>query len=45
MTERDWLVTLPRPDGGLLYVVFIAPYSEFNRFRSTYERMLQTLQL
>jgi Zn-dependent protease with chaperone function len=43
--ERDWLVTLPRPQGGLLYLIFIAPQNSFNQFRPTYERMLNTLQL
>ena len=43
--ERDWLVTLPRPQGGLLYLVFIAPQNSFNQFRPTYQRMLNSLQL
>jgi hypothetical protein len=45
LNERDWLVTLPRPEGGLLYVIFIAPQNSFNQFRGTYQRMLNTLQL
>lgn len=45
LSERDWLVTLPRPQGGLLYLVFIAPQSSFNQFRPTYQRMLNSLQL
>jgi len=45
LSERDWLVTLPRPEGGLLYLIFIAPQNSFNQFRPTYERMLNTLQL
>ncbi len=43
--ERDWLVTLPRPQGGLLYLVFIAPQNSFTQFRPTYQRMLNSLQL
>ncbi|HEU5235080.1 MAG TPA: M48 family metallopeptidase [Terriglobales bacterium] len=45
LSERDWLVTLPRPQGGLLYLIFIAPQNSFNQFRPTYQRMLNTLQL
>jgi predicted Zn-dependent protease len=43
--ERDWLVTLPRSQGGLLYVIFISPQDDFNNLRSTYNRMLQSLQV
>jgi beta-barrel assembly-enhancing protease len=45
LSERDWLVTLPRPQGGLLYLVFIAPQNSFNQLRPTYQRMLNSLQL
>ncbi|HUI83324.1 MAG TPA: M48 family metallopeptidase [Candidatus Binatia bacterium] len=43
--ERDWLVTLPKTDGSVLYLVFVAPQAEFARFQPTYERMLQSIQL
>jgi len=43
--ERDWLVTVQRQDGTLLYVVFIAPQSQFDQLRPTYERMLRTLRV
>lgn len=42
--ERDWLVTVPRSDGTLFYFVFIAPQSQFDRFRPSYESMLKSLQ-
>jgi Zn-dependent protease with chaperone function len=45
LTERDWLVTLPRSQGGLLYLVFISPESDFNSLRSTYQKMLDSLEL
>jgi len=45
MAERDWLVALPRPQGVLLYVVFIAPQNEFTRLSRTYKQMLKSLQL
>src|SRR5205807_10392323 len=35
--ERDWLVTLPRQQGSLLYLVFIAPENDFGKLRSTYQ--------
>jgi beta-barrel assembly-enhancing protease len=43
--ERDWLVTIPASQGGLLYLVFTAPENDFSRLRSTYERMLDSLQV
>jgi len=42
--ERDWLVTLPASDGSILYMVFVAPQSQFDRFRPTYESMLSSVQ-
>ena len=44
LAERDWVVTLPLRQGGILYVVFIAPENQFNQLRPTYERMLDSLQ-
>lgn len=43
--ERDWLVTVARPAGGLLYLVFIAPENDFSQLRPTFEGMLHSLQL
>ena len=43
--ERDWLVTLPRQDGGLIYLVFIAPESNFGQLRPTFQRILQSARL
>ncbi|MDP9162196.1 MAG: M48 family metallopeptidase [Acidobacteriota bacterium] len=45
LRERDWLVTVARPQGGLLYLVFIAPDKDFSQLQSTYERMLNSLQV
>jgi beta-barrel assembly-enhancing protease len=45
LRERNWLVTVPRPGGGLLYLVFIAPEKDFPELRSTYKRMLDSLQV
>jgi len=43
--EHDWLVTVPRPDGDLLYLVFIAPENDFARLRPVYQKMLDSLQV
>jgi hypothetical protein len=43
--ERDWLVTLPRGDGSLEYVIFIAPDAEFMGMRPTFQQMLRSLHL
>ena len=45
LPERDWLVTLPRPQGGLIYVVFVSPERDFNQLHPTYQKMLDSLQL
>ena len=42
--ERDVLVTVPLNDGSLIYMIFIAPESEFNRFQPTYTAMLKSAQ-
>ena len=42
--ERDRLVTLPRPDGSVIFMVFVAPESDYDRLRPTFERMLQSVQ-
>jgi hypothetical protein len=43
--ERDWLVTMPRPEGGMLHVVFIAPERQFGQLQPAYQRMLDSLQV
>jgi len=43
--ERDWLVTFRRPDGSLLYLVFIAPDKDFVSLRPAFEQMLRSLKL
>jgi beta-barrel assembly-enhancing protease len=42
--ERDQLVTIPRPGGTIIYIVFIAPEGEYQQFSPTFERMLQSVQ-
>ena len=45
LPERDWLVTLPGAQGGLLSLVFVAPEPDFNSLRPTYQKMLDSFQL
>jgi hypothetical protein len=42
--ERDWLVTVPQRDGSVIFMVFVAPQSQFDRFQPTYEAMLKSMQ-
>jgi predicted Zn-dependent protease len=42
--ERDWLITVPQSDGSIIFMVFVAPQSDFDRFRPTYEAMLKSLR-
>jgi hypothetical protein len=43
--ERDWLVTLPRPQGGMMHIVFIAPEKQFGELQPAYQKMLESLQV
>jgi hypothetical protein len=43
--ERDWLVSIQRRDGTLVYLVFIAPQNQFDQLRPTFEQMLRTLKV
>jgi Zn-dependent protease with chaperone function len=42
--ERDWLVTVQQQDGSILYMVFVAPESEFDRFKPTFQSMLRSVK-
>ena len=43
LPERDWLVTLARPAGGMMHIVFIAPENHFSQLQPTYQKMLDSL--
>jgi hypothetical protein len=45
LPERDWLVTIARPNGSLLYLVFIAPDRDFAKLRPTFEQMLRSVRM
>lgn len=42
--ERDRLVTIPRSDGSVVFLVFVAPEPEFDRLVPTFDRMLKSVQ-
>jgi predicted Zn-dependent protease len=41
--EKDWLVTVPQR-GGLIFMIFIAPESDFSKFQPTFEAMVKSVQ-
>jgi Zn-dependent protease with chaperone function len=43
--ERDWLVAVPQRDGSVIFMIFIAPQSEFPQLQPTYEAMLKSIEL
>jgi len=45
LQERDLLVAVPRPQGGLVYLVFISPDRDYNQLHPTYQKMLDSLHV
>jgi beta-barrel assembly-enhancing protease len=45
LPERDWLVVVPRRDGGVIYLVLVAPEQDFDQLRGDYQKMLDSLQV
>jgi hypothetical protein len=43
--ERDWLVAVPQHNGSVVFMIFVAPQSEFAQFQPTYEAMLKSVQI
>jgi Zn-dependent protease with chaperone function len=43
--ERDWLVAVPQRSGDLIYLMFIAPETDFDQLRPTFENMLRSFHL
>jgi hypothetical protein len=43
--EQDWLVTVPRKDGVVLFFIFVAPQAQFDTFLPTYQAMLKSLRI
>jgi len=42
--ERDLLVTVPGRDGSVIFMIFVAPETDFPRFEPTYDAMLKSLK-
>jgi hypothetical protein len=42
--ERDWLITVQQRDGSLIYMIFVAPESDFSRLQPTFDAMLRSAQ-
>ncbi len=45
IAERDWLVTIARPDGSLNYLVFVAPDGSFATLKPTFEGILRSFKV
>ncbi|HKF49869.1 MAG TPA: M48 family metalloprotease [Terracidiphilus sp.] len=43
--ERDWLVTVQQTDGGVIFMVFVAPEANFNRLKLSYNAMLESAEI
>ena len=44
LAERDWLVTIARPDGDLNYLVFVSPEPDFAILKPLYSAMTQSFR-
>jgi len=42
--EKDRLVTIPRPDNSVVFMVFVAPVADFGRLSPTFDKMLKSVQ-
>jgi hypothetical protein len=42
--EQDWLVTAPQRDGSIIFLIFVAPQSQFDRFEPTFKEMFKSVQ-
>jgi beta-barrel assembly-enhancing protease len=42
LPERDWLVTIARPDGDLNYIVFVSPERDFAMMKPLFVAMMQS---
>lgn len=44
LAERDWLVTVARPDGDLNYMVFVSPERDFAMMKPVFSAMVASFQ-
>ena len=40
--EKDWLVTVQRNDGAVIFIIFLAPEPDFDKFKPTFEAMVKS---
>ena len=45
LVERDWLVTVARPDGALSYMIFVAPEPDFATLKPVFSAMVETFHV
>jgi hypothetical protein len=45
LPEHDWLIALPRAQGGLLYMIFVSPERDFSQLHPTYQKMVDSVHL
>jgi len=43
LPEHDWLVALPRPQGGLFYLILISPERDYRELHSTYQKIVESV--
>jgi Zn-dependent protease with chaperone function len=43
--EHEWIVAFQRPDGHLRYFVFVAPSSDFERFRPVFRKIVNNIRV
>jgi hypothetical protein len=43
--ERDWIVSVGRPNSDLQYIVFVAAATNFEKLRPAYRKMLDSFRL
>ncbi len=45
LVERDWLVTVVRPNGALSYMVFVAPEPDFASLKPVFSAMVESFRV
>ena len=45
LAERDWLVTVARPDGDVNYFIFVSPERDFGALQPTFNSIVNSLQV
>ena len=45
LVERDWLVTVARPDGALSYMIFVAPEADFATLKPVFSAIVESFRV